>query len=80
VALLSVADALALVLAEAQPLPSVEAPLADAVGRVLTADLAASRTQPPARIFTGAVMPAGTDTVVIQEITSRDGDTSSPST
>jgi molybdopterin molybdotransferase len=117
VALLSVADALALVLAEAQPLPSVEVPLADAVGRVLTADLAASRTQPPAdvsamdgyavrgddvaaptvlnvigeiaagrpfdrrighgeaaRIFTGAVMPAGADTVVIQEVTSRDGD------
>ena len=28
-----------------------------------------------ARIFTGGVMPAGTDTVVIQEQTSRDGDT-----
>ncbi len=27
-----------------------------------------------ARIFTGAVMPAGADTVVIQEVTSRDGD------
>ena len=28
-----------------------------------------------ARIFTGGVMPAGADTVVIQEITARDGDT-----
>jgi molybdopterin molybdotransferase len=117
VALLSVADALAMVLAQAQPLPSEPAPLADAVGRVLAGDLAALRTQPPAdvsamdgyavraedvaapavlrvvaeiaagqpsdrvvgrgeaaRIFTGAVMPAGADTVVIQEVTSRDGD------
>jgi molybdopterin molybdotransferase len=117
VALLSVADALAAVLAKAEPLPSEEVPLEAAVGRVLTADLAALRTQPPAdvsamdgyavrgddvaapamlrvigevaagrpfaetigpgetaRIFTGAVMPDGTDTVVIQEVTSRDGD------
>jgi molybdopterin molybdotransferase len=117
VALLSVADALAAVLAQAEPLPSEELPLAQAVGRVLTADLAALRTQPPAdvsamdgyavraadvavptvlrvvgevaagrpfertigpseaaRIFTGAVMPPGADTVVIQEVTSRDGD------
>ncbi len=28
-----------------------------------------------ARIFTGGVMPAGSDTVVIQELTERDGDT-----
>jgi molybdopterin molybdotransferase len=28
-----------------------------------------------ARIFTGGVMPAGADTVVIQELTARDGDT-----
>ena len=28
-----------------------------------------------ARIFTGGVMPKGTDTVVIQETTARDGDT-----
>ena len=28
-----------------------------------------------ARIFTGGVMPAGSDTVVIQETTTRDGDT-----
>ena len=27
-----------------------------------------------ARIFTGGVMPAGADTVVIQELTARDGD------
>jgi molybdopterin molybdotransferase len=117
VALLPVADALASVLALALPLPSEQAPLADAVGRVLTADLAASRTQPPAdvsamdgyavraedvvapavlrvigevaagrlldrtigpgeaaRIFTGAVIPPGADTVVIQEVTSRDGE------
>ena len=116
-ALLSVADALAMVLAQAQPLPPEPAPLADAVGRVLAGDLAALRTQPPAdvsamdgyavraedvaapavlrvvaeiaagqtcdrvigcgeaaRIFTGAVMPAGADTVVIQEVTGRDGD------
>jgi molybdopterin molybdotransferase len=117
VALLSVADALAMVLAQAQPLPFEPALLADAVGRVLAGDLAALRTQPPAdvsamdgyavraedvvapavlrvvaeiaagqtcdrvigrgeaaRIFTGAVLPAGADTVVIQEVTGRDGD------
>jgi molybdopterin molybdotransferase len=117
VALLSVADALAMVLAQAQPLPSEPTPLADAVGCVLAEDLVALRTQPPAdvsamdgyavhaedvaapavlrvvaeiaagqpsnrvirrgeaaRIFTGAVMPVGADTVVIQEVTSRDGD------
>ena len=89
-----------------------------AIGRVLAADLAALRTQPPAdvsamdgyavraadvanapataqsdrrgrrrpavrrrdrageaaRIFTGGVVPHGADTVVIQEITTRDGD------
>ena len=49
-ALLSVADALALVLAQALPLPSEQVPLANAVGRVLTADLAALRTQPPADV------------------------------
>lgn len=116
--MLSVADALALVLAEAKPLPSEPASLVDACGRVLTDDLTALRTQPPAdvsamdgyavraadvvsaparltvigevaagrpfdrdvvpgtaaRIFTGGVMPRGTDTVVIQEVTRRDGD------
>jgi molybdopterin molybdotransferase len=118
VALLSVAEACKLVLADAKPLPIEQAPLAEACGRVLAADLAALRTQPPAdvsamdgyavraadiaatptrlavigevaagrpferevktgeaaRIFTGGVMPRGTDTVVIQELTKRDGD------
>jgi molybdopterin molybdotransferase len=46
-ALLSVADALALVLDKAKPLPAEQAPLVDADGRVLAADLAALRTQPP---------------------------------
>ena len=117
-ALLSVADALALVLADAAPLPAEPSALVDACGRVLAADLVALRTQPPAdvsamdgyavraadvatvparltvigevaagrpfdreigpgeaaRIFTGGVMPVGADTVVIQEVTSRDGD------
>jgi len=117
--LLSVADAQALVLADARPLPAENAPLAAAHGRVLAADLAARRTQPPAavsamdgyavraadvattparlkligevaaghpfdravgaqeaaRIFTGGVVPRGADTIVIQEHTSRDGDT-----
>jgi molybdopterin molybdotransferase len=116
---MSVADALARVLGDAQPLPPVEASLLDAHGRVLAADLASKRTQPPAavsamdgyavrgadvatvpaslavigevpagkpfdqtvgsgqaaRIFTGGVMPAGADTVVIQEHTDRAGDT-----
>jgi molybdopterin molybdotransferase len=47
-ALLSVADALAQVLANADPLPAVDVPLQDAHGRVLAANLAARRTQPPA--------------------------------
>jgi molybdopterin molybdotransferase len=117
-ALLAVAEALERILAGAVPLPSQDVPLNDALGRVLTRDLVARRTQPPepmsamdgyavraadlggapvtlqvvgevaagrpldgsvgvgqaARIFTGGVMPSGTDTVVIQEHTSRDGD------
>jgi len=116
--LLSVADALALVLVDAVPLPAEAAALVDACGRVLADDLVALRTQPPAdvsamdgyavraadvaaapvhlavvgevaagrpfdreigpgeaaRIFTGGVMPRGADTVVIQEITTREGD------
>jgi len=116
--LLSVAEALALVLAEVAPLPAEPAALVDACGRVLASDLVALRTQPPAdvsamdgyavraadvatapvhltvvgevaagrpfdreigpgeaaRIFTGGVMPRGADTVVIQEITAREGD------
>ena len=47
-ALLSVADALARVLDGVEPLPSENAPLIEADGRVLGADVAALRTQPPA--------------------------------
>jgi molybdopterin molybdotransferase len=47
-ALLSVADALARVLDGVKPLPSEDAALTDADGRVLAADVAALRTQPPA--------------------------------
>jgi len=117
VALLSVADALAQVLADAAPLRPEPAALINACGRVLAAELSALRTQPPAdvsamdgyavraadvaaparltvvgevaagrpfdreigpgeaaRIFTGGVLPRGADTVVIQEVTTRDGD------
>jgi molybdopterin molybdotransferase len=117
-ALMPVAQALARVLADAKALPAEMVPLSDALGRVLTQDVMALRTQPPAavsamdgyavrasdvaqapvtlklvgevaaghpfdgevgpaqaaRIFTGGVMPAGSDTVVIQENTTRDGD------
>jgi molybdopterin molybdotransferase len=119
VALMPVAQALRSVLAEANALPGEDVLLNAALGRVLTQDLTALRTQPPAalsamdgyavraadvaqapvklkligevaaghpfdsevkagqaaRIFTGGVMPAGSDTVVIQEITSREDDT-----
>jgi molybdopterin molybdotransferase len=119
VALIPVAEALARVLAGAEPLPAEPTPLTHAHGRVLAADLVALRTQPPAnvsamdgyavraadvakvpvklklvgevpaghpftgavaageaaRIFTGGVLPAGTDTIVIQEHTTREGDT-----
>jgi molybdopterin molybdotransferase len=115
VASLTVAEALALVLRDAAPLPAESARLMEAHGRVLAEDLVALRTQPPtdvsamdgyavrafditnvptslavigevaagrpfdgtvsageaARIFTGGVMPAGADTVVIQEHTRR---------
>jgi molybdopterin molybdotransferase len=118
VALLQVSEALERVLADVSPLPAEDAPLGEAHGRVLAADLTALRTQPPenlsamdgyavrsadvasaparlkligevaagrpfagqvgpgeaARIFTGGVMPAGADTVVIQELTERNGD------
>jgi molybdopterin molybdotransferase len=47
-ALLSVADALARVLDGVEPLPRQDAALTDADGRVLAADVAALRTQPPA--------------------------------
>ena len=49
-ALMPVAEALGRVLADAQALPSEQAPLAEAHGRVLTADVAALRTQPPANV------------------------------
>ncbi len=117
-ALMPVADALQRVLADASPLPAETVSLDDALGRVLTEDVVALRTQPPAavsamdgyavrasdvaqapvtlkvigevaaghpfadeiapgqaaRIFTGGVMPTGSDTVVIQELTTRAGD------
>jgi molybdopterin molybdotransferase len=50
VALLSVAEALERVLADAAPLPAEEVPLADADGRVLAFGLKALRTQPPADV------------------------------
>jgi len=119
VALMPVAEALRRVLADASPLPAETVALDDALGRVLSEDLAALRTQPPAavsamdgyavraadvtqapatlkligevaaghpfegavrageaaRIFTGGVMPDGADTVVIQELATRLGDT-----
>jgi molybdopterin molybdotransferase len=50
VALLSVAEALDRVLAQAAPLRAEEVPLGDAVGRVLAYPLKARRTQPPADV------------------------------
>jgi molybdopterin molybdotransferase len=117
-ALMAVADALQRVLAYARPLPAEIVALDEALGRVLSDDVIALRTQPPAalsamdgyavrasdvarapvtlkvigeiaaghpfagkvgpgeaaRIFTGGVMPAGSDTVVIQEFTTHDAD------
>ncbi len=49
-ALLAVADAQALVLKDARPLPAEDVPLAAAHGRVLATDLTARRTQPPAAV------------------------------
>ena len=46
--MLSVADALARVLADAKALPPADTALVDAHGRVLARDVAALRTQPPA--------------------------------
>ena len=45
--LLPVAEAVARIVAGVAPLPAETVPLADAAGRVLTADLHAMRTQPP---------------------------------
>src|SRR5580693_8786992 len=50
VALISVAEALDHVLAHAKPLDAEEAPLGEADGRVLAADLQSRRTQPPADV------------------------------
>jgi molybdopterin molybdotransferase len=50
VALMPVAEALARVLANAKPLAAEPAPLTDAHGRVLAADVVALRTQPPADV------------------------------
>ena len=116
--LLPVAEALSRILADASPLPAEDVQLDDALGRVLTRNLTALRTQPPAdvsamdgyavraadvegapvtlkligevaaghpfdgevrsgeaaRIFTGGVMPTGSDTVVIQELARSEGD------
>ncbi len=116
--LMPVAEALSRVLANAQPLPADCVALTDAHGRVLAADVAALRTQPPAdvsamdgyavraadlttipvrlkligevaaghpfygsvgageaaRIFTGGVLPRGSDTIIIQENTIRQED------
>jgi molybdopterin molybdotransferase len=118
VALMPVADALAAILAGAEPLPEEMVELDAAYHRTLAHDVAARRTQPPqamsamdgyavrssdaadlgarlkvigevaagrpfdreigpreaARIFTGGVIPAGADAVVIQEDTRLDGD------
>ncbi len=115
--LLSVADALARILAPARSLPLETVPLAQVRGRTLAEDLAALRTQPPTdvsamdgyalrhadledlsvplklvgesaagrryggalqpgetvRIFTGAPVPEGADTVLIQENAAADG-------
>jgi molybdopterin molybdotransferase len=114
-ALISVEEALARMLAGVAALPAEEVPLSEAHGRVLAAALSAKRDQPPrdvsamdgyaarsgdlpatltvtgeagagrpfagklrqgeaARIFTGAVLPPGADTVVAQEDAKRDGD------
>ena len=116
--LMPVAEALQRVLADAKALPAETVPLADALGRVLTQDVSALRSQPPAavsamdgyavrasdvahapvklkligevaaghpfsgavgageaaRIFTGGVIPTGSDTVVIQELATSDGE------
>jgi len=116
-ALMPVAEALQRVLVDAKPLPGETVSLNEALGRVLTKDVTALRTQPPAavsamdgyavrandvatapvtlevigevaaghpftghvaagqaaRIFTGGVMPAGSDTVVIQEFSAPTG-------
>jgi molybdopterin molybdotransferase len=117
--LMPVAEALARLLDGVKPRPTEWVALADANGRILSEDLASTRTQPPfaasamdgyavrhadlaeiparlqvigeapaghgyagnigagetVRIFTGAPVPEGADTILIQEDTTRDGDT-----
>lgn len=117
--MLSVAEAQAKVIDGLKPLASEQVPLGSARGRVLSADVAAQRTQPPfdvsamdgyavraqdvatlpaslknvgtvaagalfqgsvgkseaVRIFTGAPVPKGATTIVIQENTQLEGDT-----
>lgn len=119
-ALLPVEDALSRILADARPKPAETVPLVQAGGRVLAADVTATRDQPPfdasamdgyavraadiaqipallrvtgesaagrrfagqvgpgeaVRIFTGAPVPEGADTILIQENARRvDADT-----
>jgi len=66
VALMPVAEALARVLAGAEPLPAEATSLADAYGCVLAADVAALRTQPPADVsaMDGYALRAADVTVV----------------
>lgn len=114
-ALLSLAEAQARLLALVAPLPIERVPVADALGRYLAEPLVARRTQPPAdlsamdgyalraadlpgpwrvigesacghpfggtasqgeavRIATGALIPNGTDMVLMQEDAAREGD------
>lgn len=116
-ALLTVDEAQARILADLTPTETEWVGIATAAGRTLAADVAARRTQPPAalsamdgyavrlatvttdspvrvvgtaaaggrfagrlgdgealRIFTGAPLPDGADTIVIQEDAERDGD------
>src|SRR5260370_25892455 len=116
--MISVEEALARFVSPLDILMPEQVSIADAVGRVLSEDVAARRTQPPfavsamdgyavraddlgripvnlrivaeipagagfggklgpgeaARIFTGAPLPDGADTIVIQEDTERSGD------
>ena len=70
-ALMPVAEALARVLADASPLAVEAAPLGDAHGRVLSADVKALRMQPPAdvsamdgyafagEVAAGSILPLG---------------------
>lgn len=117
--MLAVADAIAMVAGGCAPVGAEQVSVADALGRVLAADVASRVTQPPAdvsamdgyavrsqdaatvpvalrltgesaaghgftgsvgageavRISTGAPVPHGADSIVIQEDTERDGET-----